>query len=219
MLRSFIFVLFLFISHQGFSNSVSCNLFTTDVFRNDSTISNIFKRTYLDEYTKGGHCYFNIWNFVNSLKYEKGVDLNKANVLYIIPEKYKIKKKTTFEVLKNRQDDKDKFRFHVVFELHGKIYDYDYSSKPNVLDVEQYFEEMFNISISNQDSAYSGILIRKVPALEYHQNYSKVTKSGAFYDGVYYVKDSEGKYPIVKAEQYLKYLSIYMYSSFTYVQP
>lgn len=126
----------------------------------DETFTQLFYSSY-----RPGCCYENIWNFTRSLS-EKQVDLSHAKVILLfIPEE-------TLVALDTRDAWKE-WKFHLVLENEGVIYDFDFTPTPAPLDFGTYFESMFKAKSDawGLDKQPDKIRVYELKAEDYFQRY------------------------------------------------
>lgn len=150
----------------------------------------LFKKGYGDDqtYLKGACC-DNVCRLVKQMKAAK-LDLTQARVLYLLKQS---DEEEGLAPQKGRQR-LQLWSFHVVLELKGQIYDFDYSDEPTPVTSREYFTSMFTIpekgTPEEEEKALRGISLRAIPATEYladfgptcdYDQYLKNTVKGRHY--------------------------------------
>ncbi len=161
----------------------------------------LFEKGFSDEKTyKKGACCDNICRLVSQL-HEKKIDLAKARVIYILRQ---TKEEEGLYPQRARQGIAI-WNFHVVLELDGKIYDFDYSD-PTPVPAHDYFMQMFHFSATGKpptkeerEALLKAISLRVIPAKEYLSDFRNTC------DYEDYLKDTvrDRKYPAQSAHDFL----------------
>jgi hypothetical protein len=95
------------------------------------------------------------------------------------------------------------WKFHVVLEHKGYIYDFDFKKSPEILKSRDYFFNMFYLSETLNPKYF--LYMRVIPAQDYLENYRPGPKSsqGNFID---YIHGQVGDktYPLVELRDFLE---------------
>ena len=110
-----------------------------------SEIKAEFKTSFYNNYTSG-KCGPNILNFIQKVE-NLGIDIKRGKVLKISNKGYHTFVMVNAEKArtKNGGPSEKNWYHHVIFELDGFIYDFDYFNLPTVDQVSVYFNKMFLI--------------------------------------------------------------------------
>lgn len=127
-------------------------------------------------------CSNNIHALLKQLN-EQGVDLTRANVLYILP----VIRDT--EIFSRFRRVRDSWSFHVVLEADGNVYDFDLVKPINAIPLKEFFPRMFRNSIQM-------LSVRAIPAGNYLMEFTG-TNWGEFTSRI-------SPYPWVPAAQYVE---------------
>lgn len=183
------------------------------IFSNSACLSNLwaqipthntvgcFKKAFADssEVYSEGECSTNIRNLIlECFNDENKLDDARVLYLYSLPQsKIASGLYPTLQTLypeNTRLTNNEGWLFHVVLEYNGHIYDLDFTTKAKIVSTARYFTEMFH-------SSKKQILIRKIDARDYKENYSKSSVNGG-HQFRYYLYDLEDHYLSVGFEDF-----------------
>jgi len=108
-------------------------------------------------------------------------------------------------IVPTRDMPPNKFRYHVVAAVNGRILDFDFSDSPVVLAADDYFENMFIPAFSSeekQDSLFNQLTIRVIPGEEYLHQHPRHPS--------FYLYDLSEKYPASSVNNYLKSILFFL---------
>ncbi len=143
-----------------------------------------------DEYYQMGSCSTNMWKFLKLLE-SCNVELNEAHILYVVEEDLNL-------TLEQSRQGPVLWYFHVVLEISGKIFDFDWGPSPKVVTKEFYFTNMFK---SRVQSHWQKISVRIIPAEEYRNLYDM--DRTAPYGFYYFLLPERSNYPQLSIPDYL----------------
>ncbi len=140
----------LFLSIHAWSKTpAQCNGFFS------SEAKQYFQEVFFTHYTPR-KCGENILNFI-AYTHKKGIDLSQAHILKLTNTRYSVFGMLNAEYareagrinhefpksgLQNHPGESN-WHQHIILEIEGHIYDFDFSNEPTVLTVQEYFEKMF----------------------------------------------------------------------------
>lgn len=139
-----------------------CFLSMSFAFADDNKVKELFENTFYSDHYQESLCATNITSFVQ-LAHRSGIDVSRFNILYIDDfgelyptgvKAYRARNQGSFlpdfhlyQPTNNKLPIKEageiNWLIHVVLEVNGMIYDFDYTNEPKVVDVKSYFEDMF----------------------------------------------------------------------------
>jgi hypothetical protein len=111
----------------------------SSIYIKQQHIKQEFENRWDDLYDQGW-CHRNIRNFMNHLEQGR-FDISEARALIIYH-----KKDDSFLPLNARNKVLKPWFFHVVMELDGEIYDFDFMTTPTVLPAKQYFKKILGFT-------------------------------------------------------------------------
>ncbi|MDZ4678721.1 MAG: hypothetical protein SGI74_14585 [Oligoflexia bacterium] len=167
----------------------------------------LFKTQYRDQYIyKSKDCDSNCGRFLNFVELHN-LNIDQTNVLIIskLPRRSSLMTKRNPENWlspHNTRSMNTQWSFHSVIESQGHIIDFDYSSKPTVDPINQYFPHMFlpywKFFLNMSDKTLSHIYVREIPGVVFRQRFQEQAIEG------FRNWEELDKYPFVTVEDYLK---------------
>jgi len=86
----------------------------------------------------------------------------------------------------------DEWSFHVILVIENRVLDLDFTNKPEITNLQDYFGRMFYKGPKAVGVARAPLFIRSIPALDYLHSYTG--------NWSWYLNESEASYPAVDVE-------------------
>lgn len=143
-------------------------------------------------------CPTNVFNLLRRME-QAGVDLSRARVWYIVPQKAvdavgeaSVRPKAARQGLSGPVKE---WNFHVVVQIDGRILDLDFMERPEAVPTRAYGAAMWQKGPQAVQAERHPLFVRSIPAADYLKTYSG--------NWSWFVSGGDGRYPAVEFDSLL----------------